>query len=791
MSNLLDTCPHLQADCDRLLQLVNAEPSLRALDMTPVQMSLRKAISPTFEIVFAGPFSAGKSMLINALLERELLYSAQGHATGTICRVAYAEPDQERAVLTFYTEGEIQKQVTDISDRLRLGHRVDIGDSASIQKAIQLAEQIIEEEGGEGRSQRAREANGLKLLLQGRQANASHIHATVNNSFSMDGLGFGTIAEASAYARQGANSAVLKKIEYYCHHPLLAGGNVLIDTPGIDAPIKEHAELAYRCINDPDASAVIVVYQIATSGEIIQEEIDLLEKIKANPGLRDRVFHVINRIDQTWFDPDLREKVNTTLAKSFTSPPDRLYRTSGLLGFYGSLLLKCGEDDRYGLDSIFANEISQLKLRTDAPKFVNEFLRYCIFSYKLPSQFRIQLDTDKTPLESYELILQRYGHDLIRHMIKDSEVEIFRSDISRYLREEKYPQLLEQLVSDLQDVCISLTNLYQPTLQQLQQQPKDIEALKQTKLLDLSHELKAAGDEFYQHIDQFLNRVKGGQCTETEEDYKRLKVNLVTSLEQLLKQFSVATIYQQALESHPTNSVVPVMGILAEAFYYLANGLKKTLVESSQELIKNLFKQLRREIYQQPYYRELFRLLGNDSGIDQLLSKLEEEVLISITTVARIECDRYVREREDFYDDARGVIKLRDVIRKACNTYDASSMFEAEGELRELLKMDFVHKIRKTIEVTYRAAIATAITEPLLTVAKRHSQEILQQQQQAREHLGQTLEKEAAESIERNAQKLKELEAKITLYNEAVTSINTCLEQQGRDRQKLPVLALF
>lgn len=32
---------------------------------------------PTSEIVFAGAFSAGKSMLINALLERELLYSAR------------------------------------------------------------------------------------------------------------------------------------------------------------------------------------------------------------------------------------------------------------------------------------------------------------------------------------------------------------------------------------------------------------------------------------------------------------------------------------------------------------------------------------------------------------------------------------------------------------------------------------------------------------------------------------------------------------------------------------------
>ncbi|MDR7921900.1 dynamin family protein [Thermosynechococcus sp. HY213] len=224
MSDLLNTCPNLQADCDRLLDLLNAEPKLRSFDITPVQTSLRKAVSPTFEIVFAGPFSAGKSMLINALLERELLYSAQGHATGTICRVAYAEPDRERAVLTFYTEGEIQKQVTDIGDRLWLGGNIDINNPSSIQEAIQFANQIIEQEGGEGRSQRAREANGLKLLLQGRQQNAAHIHPTVNNSFSMDGLGFGTIAEASAYARQGSNSAVLKKIEYYCHHPLLAGG---------------------------------------------------------------------------------------------------------------------------------------------------------------------------------------------------------------------------------------------------------------------------------------------------------------------------------------------------------------------------------------------------------------------------------------------------------------------------------------------------------------------------------------------------------------------------------------
>ena len=85
MTQMPPQCTNLQEQVDSLLQLLRQEPSLRQQDITAVQASLKKAISPEFEIVFAGAFSAGKSMLINALLERELLYSAEGHATGTEC----------------------------------------------------------------------------------------------------------------------------------------------------------------------------------------------------------------------------------------------------------------------------------------------------------------------------------------------------------------------------------------------------------------------------------------------------------------------------------------------------------------------------------------------------------------------------------------------------------------------------------------------------------------------------------------------------------------------------------
>ncbi len=86
MAQLPPQCSNLRDHVNQLLDLLNQEPTLRAqFNTSKIEASLKKAISHRFEIVFAGAFSAGKSMLINTLLERELLYSAEGHATGTEC----------------------------------------------------------------------------------------------------------------------------------------------------------------------------------------------------------------------------------------------------------------------------------------------------------------------------------------------------------------------------------------------------------------------------------------------------------------------------------------------------------------------------------------------------------------------------------------------------------------------------------------------------------------------------------------------------------------------------------
>ncbi len=255
-------------------------------------------------------------MLINALLERELLYSAEGHATGTECSIQYADAEQERVVLTFLSEREIVTQVGVLCDRLNLNQVEQINDEVVV-SLHKTCEEIITQEGGESKSEKAKQAKALSLLIAGWQQNRDRIQPDVHATYSMAEFNFSNLAEAAGYARRGSNSAVLKRVEYYCHHPLLEDGNVLIDTPGIDAPVKKDAELTYSKIEHPDTSAVICVLKAASAGEMTKEETELLERMRSNPGIRDRVFYVFNRIDQTWFNGQLRQKLDTLIKSQF------------------------------------------------------------------------------------------------------------------------------------------------------------------------------------------------------------------------------------------------------------------------------------------------------------------------------------------------------------------------------------------------------------------------------------------------------------------------------------------
>jgi replication fork clamp-binding protein CrfC len=796
MSQTPPQCQNLQEQVDSLLQLLRQEPSLRQQDITAVQASLKKAISPEFEIVFAGAFSAGKSMLINALLERELLYSAEGHATGTECYIAYAAPDKERVVLTFSSEVEICQQAYAFCEQLNLTTEININQTEVVAILSQGCKIIIEKEGGENKSERAKQAKALILLLEGFAANRDRIQTMENATYSMEQFNFSNLKEAASYARRGSNSAVLKRVEYYCYHPLLQDGNIIIDTPGIDAPVKRDAELTYEKIESPDTSAVVCVLKAASSGEMTTEETELMEKTRGNPGIRDRLFYIFNRIDETWYNTQLRQRLENLIASDFRDTA-RVYKTSGLLGFYGSLIKGTTGRDRFGLDTIFATSRDRIDESDGAianseetPQFVSEFNRYCANSGKLaPSKFRISVNSYETPNENYVRILAEQGQPLIQQLIQDSGIEDFRKAVTDYLTKEKRPQLFKNLADDLEDLCIQLRKHYQTIQRNLDSQPREIEAMKAQELLRLNQELQQVGQEFREHIAAEVNDMIMNKCDSFDTDFRQLQSRMIRRLDELLDSFSVEAAYGRTLMTHPRNATAPLIAVLVEALYYLANQLEDILIEATKLLIDNFFQYLKNSVRKSEYYRTLYRLLGNDGGIEQQLDELSKRVSDALVNAAGVECDRYVRESPRFYDEGTfSIYQFRETLQQTSQGYDCENMVDAQPAIRQLLRLDFEPKVSKTIRQTFRQTVNKTLKEHLLPMAEQQADDILQKYSQARDYLEQTLAQEAEEKIARNQRLQAENEEKIQEYDRAVSGINSCLQAMKLHECLLPVI---
>ncbi len=788
MSQFLPQCGNLQQQVITLRELVDREASLRSQqDFSAIDASLHKALSPKFEIVFAGAFSAGKSMLINALLGRELLYSAEGHATGTECCIEYAEADKERVVLTFLSEAEIQEQAQQLCQRLNLSVPAYIFDPQVITLLQQGCETIIAKEGGESKSELAKQAKALLLLLDGYLNNKQHLHPQNHATYSMEHFNFSNLAEAAGYARRGSNSAVLKKIEYYCHHTLLKDGNILVDMPGIDAPVKKDAELTYSKIEHPDTSAVICVLKPAAAGDMTLEETELMEKMKANLGIRDRVFYVFNRIDETWYNTQLRQRLDSLIHTEFRDSK-RIYKTSGLLGFYGSQVKSTTQDDRFGLDSIFAESVKGLGGEEETPQFISEFNNYCANSGKLTrTEFKVSVNSYETPNENYYRILSESGGSLIDRLINDSGIEEFRQAITHYLTEEKRPQLFSSLADDLQPVCIELKKFYLQQHRDLDSQPREIETMKAQELARLNQELQQAGNEFRQHLQEEINEIVTNGDIAFEEDFQKLKARMVSRLDELLQTFSVNSAYKRSTRNHPRNSTAPFLAVLVEALYYLANELEDVLIHASEELVERFCRRLIDRIKKAEYYRKLYRLLGNDGGIEEELQKLIKNLNHALINEATIECDRYVRESPRFYDEGTfSIHQFRQTLQQTSQGFDAQSIIEAEPAIRQLLKLDFEPKVSTTIRRNFRQTINQTLKTHLLQLADRQADFILQQYSQARAYLEQSLQQEAETKIALNLRLQAENEEKIEVYNSAVAGINGCLEAMQLFDRLLP-----
>lgn len=793
MTKIHPHCENLATQVNQIIELLQKHPDLRVhQETTQLETSLQKAISPKFEIVFAGAFSAGKSMLINALLERELLYSAEGHATGTECYIEYAPPDKERVELTFLSEIEIREQMIALGNLLNLNLvEVNINQPPLVEEIKKKCLEIITQEGGENKSEKGKQAKALILLLEGFESNRERIQTTQNANYSMEQLNFNNLTEGANYARRGKNSAVLKRLKYFCCHPLLEDGNVLVDLPGVDAPIKKDAELTYSKIEDPDTSAVICVLKPASAGDMTQSETDLLETIKSNIAIRDRVFYVFNRIDSTWYNPQLRQRLDTLINSEFKNT-NRVYKTSGLLGFYGSQLKQTSFSDRFGLDSIFADSIKAMGGEEETPQFVSEFNNYCANSGKLTrTNLRVSVNSFETANENYVRILSEWGMPLIEQLISDSGINNFKAEITRYLTEEKRPELYANLAEDLQPICINLCKHYQQSWRDLDSQPQEIEAMKQQQLSKLNNDLQEIGNQFYDYIEEQVNLIINNENKIFNQDFQQLQSRFVTHLDELLQSFSVSETYSRAVKAHKRNQTAPLLAVLVEALYHLSNSLEDLLIAELEVVVANLIKNLVFDVQKQDFYRQLYRLLDNDGGIEAELKELEAKIYYALKNEATTECDRYVRESPQFYSEGTfSIYQFRETLKQTSQAYDASAMIEGEPAIRQLLKLDFEQKVHKTIRQVFRQTVNQTIKTNLLPMAKKMADNILQKYDLARENLQATLEQEAKEKIAYNQQQMKEINHDCFVYNEAISGINSCLEAMQVSAYQLPSVSI-
>jgi hypothetical protein len=449
------------------------------------------------------------------------------------------------------------------------------------------------------------------------------------------------------------------------------------------------------------------------------------------------------------------------------------------LGFFGSLIKQTTGRDRFGLDSIFADSIKGLNGEEETPQFVNEFNNYCGNSKKLLTRtdFKVSVNSYETPNENYVRILSEWGTPLLDQLIQDSGIKSFRDGVTRYLAEEKYPELFKTLADDLQPLCISLKSTYLKEYRDLDSQPREIEAMKAQELTLLNQSLQDLGVAFREHIALEVNNTITNLDREFEEDFIKLKNRMVTYLDELLKNFSVGAAYRQATLNHPRNSTAPFIAVLVEALYYLSNELEDVLVAGIKDLVKSFSQRLLNRVRQTDHYREISRLLGKDAGIEIHLKQVEEDLTKALVSAAISECDSYVRESPRFYDEGTfSIYQFRETLQQTSQSYDAESIVTAEPAIRQLLKLDVEPKVFNTVRKTFRQKINQAIKTHLLPMAEKQADEILQQYDVARSYLQQTLEKEAEEKIARNSRLQGTVKGKIDVYNSAISAINECLK---------------
>ena len=811
-SNAQTTKQNLQDYVNELLELAKTSESIPEEDLKTVETSCKQAVSHTFEIAFAGLRSAGKSTTINALLDRELLYTQAGHATGTVCYIRSLPPSEteEKIEITFINQSQLKSNIAELCNDLNISTSGDTTQPEERERLMRQVRLMRREQDLPDRTTKIMDV--LERLLAAYNKYQSYIKEKNETiTLPLDEEHRQQAAEYAAWEKAGGEvggGSVVERIDYYCRNSLLDSGNILIDLPGIDAPIKRDRELTLKRLQDEKTGAVVFMPSSAYEGALSQEEIELNTLIKSNKGIRSRVFFIFNRVDETWIDNQKRNKFEQSLKDDFKflnaddeDETKRIYDTSALLGFYTSLIQNYIKEN--GIDSIKIPRIIDDGIEINNTKIPKQYLISLVnfFRYKKNINFEVNDSTNDDVLakEIKEILNQKYFSSL-EDAITESGVPRFRQSIYDYVNQRKRPQLYKQLSEDLQKLCRQLQKEYGEESTKLKKHPQTIEELKTSAKEKIEEDLKAISKQFDEHIDQAYRNFVTGSWNDFATEYNILKQNTTEFLKDLIDRFdfSLNKLYNQAIFNRRNNyGTAPILSIFVEPFYLLSSEFEDFFVEESSRVTKKIFSILENKIQKQDYYHNLEKLLGYDANF--LLEEVDKEGQIYVDIIKEFAiriCQEYIRESSHFYEQHNNEVSESSNSQKTLSFIEILSEIikdikdkfgepvpnkDIENSIRDLFRVQFSTDEQElnNLYSKFGFQLKVSFGKRLEPMRKKLKDEIIQKFELAAHKSDQRLESEAQSQFDSYESRKENLQTKITQYNQIVSSINDDLNSKS------------
>ncbi len=198
-----------------------------------------------YTIAVFGSFSAGKSSLINALVDSPLLPVSPNPTTATINRVLPPTPDHpdKSAEIAVKSRERVEQEIMRAQDRLGLA-RTTIDDLPAELSRLDL-------------TQLPTEGRPLASYLSGIAAGYPLMADRLGQTLELD------YAELGDFVVAEERAAFAERVDVYAASALADAGVILVDTPGADSLHARHADVAFRYLRDADTVLFATYYHHA------------------------------------------------------------------------------------------------------------------------------------------------------------------------------------------------------------------------------------------------------------------------------------------------------------------------------------------------------------------------------------------------------------------------------------------------------------------------------------------------------------------------------------------------